>query len=351
MGLVDEARKTFATYAYRIKSKRTVFINIVVFLILLPISLFVILRPMKEAVSVQVALVSRGNIESAVKASGMIDALEKEVLSARVDGIISELRVDEGKVVERGEILCVINNPEVQKKLYLAKVDIEQASWDLRAAKSRRQIIAARRRLDIAKREVIYLKNLIKTMPRLKGTVVKMMARHSLKVTPGMFLFEVADMNKIIFRGRVGELDVTKVKIGQGVEISVTMIEEKKFRGIVEKIELFIDKEFNTTFMEIQCKISDFDKSLARLGAFAEAEIVVEEKNNILRIPLSAVIVKDDVKKVFVVQGNKVFSRVIKVGIKGDDYVGVISGLEEGDLIVTIGNFELKDGDEIEIEK
>lgn len=317
--------------------------------LLLIIFLGIIIRD--KAVPVEIVKVVAGDIQATVTASGYIDSLEREIIVAKIDGTISKLKVTEGEHVKKGHVLCVIKNPEIKSKKIQAEINLSLAEENLRMAESKEEIRAAKARYELSKENLSYLKSLIEISPGINGEVIDVKVKEGQPAASGIELFKIADMDRVILRARVNEFDADKVKVGQSVKIRGTMFKDVEFKGHVYKADLFIGREKEMAYMEILCTIEKVKEFPLRLGAFAEADIVVEERKDVLRIPKEALLLEDDQNWVFVVRRGRAFSRLIQVGLSSEEDIEVVSGLKEGEEVVIMGKFELNDGDRIKIEK
>jgi multidrug efflux pump subunit AcrA (membrane-fusion protein) len=82
---------------------------------------------------------------------------------------------------------------------------------------------------------------------------------------------------------------------------------------------------------------------------FVEAKIVIGKKEDVLVIPRKSILFKQNKTYVFVMDRNIVSQREITMGLTEEDHVEVQSGLEQGDVIITVGVEGLEDGERVEI--
>ncbi len=166
----------------------------------------------------------------------------------------------------------------------------------------------------------------------------------------------IADMSRLLFEMSVDELDVSKIKVGQEVNISVDAIEDVPYKGYVDYISLIGTSTNGVTSYPVTIVIENPENIIP--GMNVSANIVVESKENVLTVPVSAVqrgnmvFVKDDSKAAKVEQepikgpdGKELpmmknpnmpdgFKAVkVELGINDDNNIEVISGLSEGDVV------------------
>lgn len=166
----------------------------------------------------------------------------------------------------------------------------------------------------------------------------------------------IADLSKLLFKMNVDELDVSKIQLGQEVEISVDAIQDKIYTGYVDYISLIGSSQNGVTSYPVTIVIDNPENIIP--GMNVSANIVVESKENILTVPVSAVqrgnfvYVKGDVKTETNEQPIKTpdgkempkmknmpgapdgFTAVkVEIGINDDNNIEIISGLKEGDIV------------------
>jgi len=94
----------------------------------------------------------------------------------------------------------------------------------------------------------------------------------------------------------------------------------------------------------VKVTVEVYDKSLKlKPGMFVEVKIVIGEKENTIVIPRKSITYKQEKAYVFVFQKMQVFQREIKVGVSEEDQIEVLDGLNEGEMLVTVGVETLKD--------
>jgi HlyD family secretion protein len=187
---------------------------------------------------------------------------------------------------------------------------------------------------------------------------------------PGTVLMTIADLSVMEAEVLVDETDVVKVKIGKRAEITVDAIMGKIMNGKVTEVgnsaitSLSSTSSTATESKDFKTVITlDHPPLTLKPGFSATADIIIEEKNDVLSVPISALVIveKDDAAKkggkseregVFVAAKGRSVFREVKKGIAGDMYIEIASGLKEKEEIIT-GPFamlkKLKDGDKIKI--
>jgi len=150
-------------------------------------------------------------------------------------------------------------------------------------------------------------------------------------------IMTLGDVSEVYVKGKVDESDISKVYLGQPARISVESLKDRKFMGKVTKISpLGVEKENVTTF-EVRVSIQNPTGEL-KANMSANAEIILEEKNNVLMVPEAAVIYDKD-RHTFLETpdpGSKTGRRRLsaKLGISNGVKTELIEGLKEGQQVI-----------------
>jgi HlyD family secretion protein len=150
-------------------------------------------------------------------------------------------------------------------------------------------------------------------------------------------LFELGDISDVFVRGKVDQADIGKVYLTQPTRITVESFRDKKFDGKVYQISpLGVEKENVTTF-EVKVSIANPGRELKALMS-ANAEIILEEKPNVLLIPEAAIIYDKDRKATVEVpdataeKGRKKVP--VKLGISNGVKTELVAGLNQGAKVI-----------------
>jgi Cu(I)/Ag(I) efflux system membrane fusion protein len=169
--------------------------------------------------------------------------------------------------------------------------------------------------------------------------------------TPDQNLFTIADLSEVWVIGDVYEQDISAVEKGMPVSMTLTAFPGEKFEGKIGFIYPTISSQTRT--MKIRMQVPNKSMKL-RPGMYAE--IAVERgATDVLAIPREAILDNGDIQYAFVVDpersrgiedpepgrgvGTHFVPTRIELGRATDDYAEVLSGLSEGDLVVTSANF------------
>jgi len=156
---------------------------------------------------------------------------------------------------------------------------------------------------------------------------------------PGTELAAIADMNDLIFRGTVDEIDVGKVSVGMPCKIKIGALPDAEVTGHLSRIAPQAKKEEGTTLFDVEVKLDPDQKVYLRAGYSANAEVVVRSKSDVVVIPERLVIFEDGGAKTFVempgdgpdAEPKKV---AVQLGLSDGLNVEITSGVKAGDEII-----------------
>ncbi len=153
--------------------------------------------------------------------------------------------------------------------------------------------------------------------------------------------------NQLEVSVNVPENNIAQIKKGQSASLQVTAYPGQDFPGVVTSIAPSANKDSRT----FEVKITPArGAELLRSGMYANVSILAEEKQNTLLAPRTAIITIDDQPAVYVVQAdNTVAQRPVTTGLFDKDNIEILSGLKDGETVVTAGQSSLTDGAKVEI--
>lgn len=335
------------------------------------------------------AKVTKGNIASTVSASGTIENANYLAIKTSVNGIVKNVYVQEGDTVLKGQkIMDITLNSDGEESLasayssYLsAKSSLEKAKTDLLSKES--SLITSENNFDLEKEnnsyqteeeresykiaENSYLTSksdydlqkeaITQAEVSLNKAWLSYQAQSPTIVAPesgvianilvveGMDISNslsertsstVASIRKegtSIARLDITEVDINKVKVGQKVTMTLSSIDGKTFTGAVVGIDKIGTSSNGVSNYPVIVKFDeDSDMVLPNMGV--DADIIIEEKGETLLIPTASIGTSQKQKYVTVVTDRGEEQVSIETGISSDKYTEVLSGLNEGDIVV-----------------
>ena len=181
----------------------------------------------------------------------------------------------------------------------------------------------------------------------LNGVVIRRHVQAGAFSKAGAAIFTVADVSTLLAKAVVGEAQIAELTLGKSVNVKVDALKGQEFKGRVTRLSPAASVPTRTFTAEVS--IPNPGEQI-KVGMFANADIVGQERKNVLAVPESALVMREDQKTVFVVaEENRVVQKVLKLGDAAGGYVEVLSGVKEGERIIVAGQHKLKDGASIRL--
>jgi macrolide-specific efflux system membrane fusion protein len=275
--------------------------------------------------------VERGDVEVKVLSTGTIEPYTRVEVASPVNGRIDRVEVDEGYLVNKGDVLAWISSEDRIAVLDAARAELEtaQKSGDEEAIKE------ANATYEIAQKAY----NPVPLTNSISGEVINRSCQPGQNVSMSSILFVIAD--RLVARVEVDEADIGRIKVGQSAWIVLDAYPEERIASRVAKISREGEMTSDVVFYDVMVEARSVPPYWSS-GMTANVEFIIEKKEDVLLIPRSA-INEADGKKIVLLLNDKLEPREIKAGITDGKMVEVISGLMEGDEIVSSANSEVDD--------
>ena len=309
-----------------------------------------------QSIGIRTTEVGRRDLARTIRAVGRVDYDERRVaqVHSKVQGWIEKLYVEyEGQRVERGEPLLEIYSPELvstQEELLIAaryRNETRGSTFPDVSKGGRSLLDATRRRLelwDIPKRDIDRLlqtgeirKTLTLYAPA-SGVVTHIAVRGGMEVSPSQNLYTIADLSRVWVYAHVYEYELPWVAAGQRSIVELSYLPGVTFEGDVTYVYPFLDPKTRTARVRIELPNPD---GALKPDMFATARITTRVHPNALAIPDEAVLHSGTRSLVVVAIGEGRFEpREVELGLDtGEGWIEVLSGVREGERIVTSGQF------------
>jgi RND family efflux transporter MFP subunit len=299
---------------------------------------------------------SISNIQKTLEVSGYVDAHEKADLHFAVASRLSWVGVKEGDEVRKWQAIATVDTRTLQKQLQadlnnfakefndhdqtLSDYDyyggsginednrriLENAQYDLNNS-----VITTEIR-DLA----IKLSSLVSPIQGIVTRIDEPIAGVTVGPTD---IFQIVNPDTLHFTVNIDEVDVALVSEGQLATIVLDSYPDASISGQIQKVD-FASSLSGSGSVVFQAKLSlsDNPEIFYRLGMGGDAYIVLEEKEDVLTVPIEAVIVDDQGSYVEVLKDGKVQKTYVEIGLESDDLSQILSGISEGDLVITDRN-------------
>ena len=325
-----------------------------------------------RTVTVEAAAVGRRDLSPVFTFSANLEAVWSTEVSTKADGRIDKLFVEEGDRVTAGMVLARLDMNELAAQVMQAEGQVLQAQATLEQnelnfqrmnalyqqnAVSAHTLDSARTQRDLAmgglqaaRGNFLLLKARLDNaniLSPLSGVVIRRHVQAGAFSKAGIAILTVADTSTLLAKAVVGEAQITELALGKSVNVKVDALKGQEFKGTITRLSPAASVPTRTFTAEVSVPNPD---GQIKVGMFANAEVVGQERKNVLAVPESALVMREDQKTVFVVtEENRVVQKVLKLGDAAGGWVEVLSGLKEGERIVVAGQHKLKDGASIRL--
>jgi multidrug efflux pump subunit AcrA (membrane-fusion protein) len=303
-----------------------------------------------QNMGIRTATVTRGPLRRVIRTFGVVDYNETTLgeVTTKFKGWIEKLYVNAtGQLVMRGDPLFEIYSPE----LYSAQVEyLLAAGPPANAAPDVDEIRnSARTKLkffDISDGQIAELEKTRQPQKTLRilapqdGFVIEKNVVEGQMVEPGMKIYRLADLGLVWVQADIYEQDLVYLKLGQEATMTLSYLPDREFRGRVTYIYPNVDEKTRTAHVRMEFHNPGY---FLKPGMFATVKVVSELEPSVLLIPDMAILRSGEKTTVFVaLDGGKFDPRAVTLGPQAEnDEYQVLSGLSEGERIVTSGQFML----------
>ncbi|HAV41118.1 MAG TPA: efflux RND transporter periplasmic adaptor subunit [Acidobacteria bacterium] len=330
------------------------------------------LRP----VQVKVYKVTGQRIAEKLTYTAVLEAWKKQVITPDISGKIARIYVNEGDRVRAGQLLAELDtrairlqleqaeaalagakanledarkNMERMERLFQEKAVSEQqyekASLVMEAAQAQKDQTEAAVNLARHNLEVSLMKapfdGVIASKNADEGDVINPMMA-GMSASSGVL--SLANYSRIKVKFDVAPDDIQKISKGQRIYLEGYDLPGQRFEGEISVVNAAADLQ--TKKFRVEALINNPDLQL-KPGMFGQVIIEVKSKENVLAVPLTALL---ENSYVMVVEGDKAVRKNVTIGLKNKDLIEITSGLNENDLVIVEGNFGLPDGNPVEIQ-
>ncbi|MBU6400695.1 MAG: efflux RND transporter periplasmic adaptor subunit [Verrucomicrobia bacterium] len=303
-----------------------------------------------QDMGIRTAVVTRGPLRRVVRTVAVIDYNETTLadVTTKFKGWIEKLYVNAtGDLVMRGDPLFEIYSPE----LYSAEVEYLLALGSATRGDSgseglRTSALTKLKYFDISDEQIGELEKTRQPRKTLRilapqaGFVIQKKVVEGQMVDAGMMIYQLADLGLVWAQAEIYEQDLPYLKLGQEATVTLAYLPDREFRGRVTYIYPYLDEKTRTVRVRMEFHNPGY---FLKPGMFAAVQIVSELEPAALLLPNMAVLRSGERNTVFVaLAGGKFEPRTVVLGPQAEgDRFQVLSGLKEGERVVTSGQFML----------
>lgn len=274
----------------------------------------------------------------------LIEPLDAVEVKSEISSKVSNVYIEEGQIVTKGQKLFSLDLEDINTNIEKQQLSLQQAQLDLQSKRSE-------------------LENLLVYAP-IDGTIIEQNVREgdlirpstssSSSSEPAAVIVNYAKMQVVL---PIDELDINNITVGMPVNITAEAVPDKVFKGRVEKIAEQGTSQNNVSTFDVTITTDKVDELKA--GMTVDVEMIIANKQDVLMLPITAIQYRNN--KTYAIlastegdtsssagkttdseNANKTSNTTstannmveVKTGISNDEYVEIVSGLNEGDTVL-----------------
>lgn len=260
--------------------------------------------------------------------SGTFTYREEETVAAKISGVVASIQAAEGQQVSKNQALVVLTSDDLDNQ-------VQSAQDSLRSAQISYE------------KQTEQLEDYTITAP-ITGTIVDKNYNAGETSEANQALCSIYDLSYLTMTLSVDELDISDIAVGQTVAITADAVEDRTYTGTVTKVSVAGTSSGSATTYPVTIRIDETDGLLP--GMSVDATIELASAEDVLAIPSAAlnrgdtVLVTADspsaangtLVESTTEDGEDYYSVEVTTGVSGDDYIEIVSGLQEGDTVAYI---------------
>jgi membrane fusion protein (multidrug efflux system) len=301
-------------------------------------------------VPVETSVPIRGDILATYTGTAPIEASAEADVIAKVAGEVRELRVEEGDIVSKGQILATLDgdrlrlelsetqarlkklqrdfqrNEELQEKGLISEGDFEKMRYDLEALQAS---------YNLASLELDYTK----IRAPIDGVISERYLKLGNTIKTGDPVFRVTGLDPLVAYIFVPEREFQQIAAGQPVFIEIDALLGPPVAASVTRVSPIVDPDTGT--FKITIELNGVGQNI-KPGMFGRMSIIYDKHENALQIPRSAIVETASDTFVFVVEDSVGIRKAVETGFSSNGMVEITSGLTMDENIITVGHIGLK---------
>lgn len=318
--------------------------------------------------TVTTAVVRAESWESLLTAVGSLEAVQGVIVAAELPGKVVQVAFDSGTKAEKGGLLVRQNTTSEQAQLAGAEASVELARLNFnRIADLYKKKTVSRSELDTARAN---LHQVVAEADNIRAVIAKKTIRAPFagrlgirQVDLGQILSEgdgivsLQALGPVLVNFFLPQRQIAQITTGTRVRVTTDTRPDTVSEGIITAINSEVDAA--TRNIRVQATVPNSNE-LLRPGMFVDVVVVLSDRKEVLTIPATAVLYAPYSDSTFVVESSKngekgdtgkvLRQQFVRLGEKRGDYITVLSGLEENEIVVSSGVFKLRNGQAVVVD-
>lgn len=274
-----------------------------------------------------------------------IKGLYKEKIAAAKDFVAAKAKLEKAKVTVEESEANFKREEHLYKNRAMLKRDYQLALAEEKRARNHVKMLTQKLYFLGSDKELInkvlesgQISGTVRIKAQISGIVSYRDIAVGEQISTNRLIFTISDMSTVLLRVDLPEVDLGRVKLGDKVKIEIASYPGEVFQGTVSYISVRVNPTTRTVAVRARL---DNKKGLLKKFMFAEIELEGAAAT-VLACPKDAIQEHSKQKIVFVKTPEGFEERRVKIGFEGEEYVQVLAGLREGEVVATQGSLMLK---------
>lgn len=304
----------------------------------------------QRATPVMVYTVVEKDFPITIEGLGTANANESVTLTAQDTDVITAINFDDGDVVKAGQLLVQLNNTEELANMTELQVNLDEATRQLRRIKNLAKESAASEQLLTEQEAVVktleaqvevaqsQLDDLQIRAPFSGQLGIRQVSLGAL-VQPSTTITTLDDISRVKVDFSVAENHLASLAVGQKVSARSVAYPDQVFEGRIRTLGSRIDPVTRSVLVRA---VIDNDSAQLRPGMLLQITLEKQVLKTLV-LPEKALVPHDDKQFVYVVEGDHVVEKEVKIGERRPGWVQIVSGVNANDKVVTEGTLRVRD--------
>lgn len=320
-----------------------------------------------------IAAVHAGELAINLPLSGSLMPLAQATVKSKVSGLVVDAPLREGSAVAAGQVLARLDQADQRARLAQQQAALDEANARLALATknnanseallkqnyiSQQSVDATANSVELARAAVksaqalvdlarIAMNDTVIKAP-LAGVISKRHVQAGEKLSPDMPVYTIVNLQQLTLEAQVPASEIPRVKVGQEVQFKVDGYPGRNFSGKVARINP--TTEMGSRSLVVYINVSNADSALSG-GMFAKGNITTQKSALAPLVPMTALRKEKNVDVVYKVEGGKVVSQPVKVGMRNEDdgMVAITEGLAKGATVIVAKLDGVKPGQKVKL--
>jgi RND family efflux transporter MFP subunit len=304
---------------------------------------------------VEVATAQRQTLSLTKQFSGTLEGEEQANIVAKISERITVINVHVGDAVKAGQVLVELDKSGATSQYYQAQAGFNNAqkTYDRmkalyqEGAISQQTLDGTQTAYEVAKANFDAAKSAVELTTPIPGVVTAVNVSVGDLTVPGGVLITIAKIGRMKVDFDVSEIDLGSLPVGKAVQIYSEARPDAKVKG--EIVQLSKSADVRSRTFQMKALFNNTPDNWFRPGMFCRVNVAISSNDRSLVVPVTAVVSDGITNRVFLVKGGRSYQQAVQLGVTDGKNTEILSGLSEGDMVVTTGATSARDSGYVSI--